>query len=91
MYFLIDINFACKLRFESKLTDSIIMTNVIFEKWKFRELKYKAERKAATMGILYYDDFENAEEMQKRVETEAEESNRKVYQKKIKKVIWFIP
>jgi hypothetical protein len=37
------------------------------------------------MGILYYDDFENAEEMQKRVETEAEESNRKVYQKKLKK------
>ena len=43
---------------------------------ELRELKYRAERKAAAMGILFYEDFETAEEAEKRVKSELEESNR---------------
>lgn len=43
---------------------------------ELRELKYRAERKAAAMGILFYEDFETAEETEKRVKCELEESNR---------------
>merc|ERR1711937_815898 len=43
---------------------------------ELRELKYKAERKAAAMGILHYEDFETEEEVRARREAELEASNR---------------
>lgn len=43
---------------------------------ELRELKYKCERKAAAMGVLYYEDFETAEETHQRETAELAQSNR---------------